>query len=60
MGSNKESDSGGHKGNVSMRTPLYSNGTPEMDGKSINGSVDGPEKCPDGTMSYATQLNIKK
>jgi hypothetical protein len=57
MGNNIESGDGSAK----VRTPLYSNGTPEMDGHENVGAVEGPKKgVTDADLSGATQFSPGK
>jgi hypothetical protein len=47
-------------GDGKTKSPLYSSGTPEMDSSNAQGAVEGPKKCPQGPMEYATQLTVEK
>lgn len=55
MGSNVESG-GGEK----MKSPLYSNGTSEMDSSKIVGAVEGPKSAPACDTSNATVHSFTK
>jgi len=60
MGSNVESYKPKNAHNNIIRTPLYSNGTPEMDIKRpVTTEVEGPEKAPAANTDYATQFDAK-
>jgi len=59
MGSNVEKKHGGAHNDI-IRTPLYSNGTPEMDIKRpVTTEVEGPKKAPSLNTDYATQFDAK-
>jgi len=59
MGSNVEKKHGGAHNDI-IRTPLYSNGTPEMDiSRPVTTDVEGPTKPPKVNMNYATELDVK-
>ena len=53
MGSNVEKKHGGAHNDI-IRSPLYSDGTPDMDGKEISGTVEGPKKPPACNTEYAS------
>jgi len=60
MGSNVEKKSRSDSHNDILRTPLYSNGTPEMDiSRPVTTDVEGPMKAPKCDLDTATQFNAK-
>jgi len=53
MGSNVEKGGKGTHNDI-LTTPLYSNGTADMDGKEVVGTVEGPKKPPACNTEYAS------
>ena len=58
MGNNTVEGNAGAEGR--LRSPLYSNGTPEMENQQNVGTVEGPKKGVSGDISQATVLTFEK